>query len=304
MARPHSHHSLSHSSSYNRAFAISIALNMGFVIVQATYGILSNSLALLADAGHNLSDVLGLLLAWGASFLASREPTERHTYGWGRTSIWAAFLNATFIFIACGGLVWEAVQRLREPADVVGTTVAIVAGVGIVVNTVSAFLFWSAKDNDLNIKGAFLHLAADAAVSVGVAIAGIAVTISGWNWLDPAVSLVVVVAIAAATWRLFRESIELELDAVPPAIDPLAVKTYLAERPGVEKIHDLHIWAMSTAQTALTVHLVMPSGYPGDAFLQEIQSYLKNTFGIDHATIQIEMGDPNYHCLLASDDRV
>lgn len=305
MAHSHGHHNHDHGvNNYNRAFVISVMLNTGFVIIEVVYGILANSLALLADAGHNLSDVLGLLLAWGASVLARRRPTARRTFGFRRSSILAALLNAAFLFVACGGISWEAIQRLRTPTEVAGGTVIVVAAIGIAVNTISALMFLAGRKNDLNIRGAFLHLAADAAVSLGVVIAGFVIAFTGWMWLDPAVSLAVTVVILAGTWQLFRESFNLVLDAVPEGIEPLAVRTYLAERPGVTNVHDLHIWAMSTTESALTAHLVTPGGHPGDAFLAQVYQELHDHFGIEHATIQIELGDSNQSCALAPENVV
>ncbi len=306
MSHNHSHgHGHDHGgSNYNRAFIISVALNTGFVIIEAVYGILANSLALLADAGHNLSDVLGLLLAWGASILARRRPTARRTYGLRRSSILAALLNAAFLLVVSGGIGWEAIQRFREPASVAGGTVITVAAVGIAINTVSALMFLSGRKSDLNIRGAFLHLVADAAVSVGVVLAGIAIIATGWLWFDPAVSLIVTVVIVAGTWQLFQESLNLITDAVPAGIEPLAVRTYLAELPGVTGVHDLHIWAMSTTETALTVHLVMPTGHSGDAFLARVVRELHDNFGIEHTTLQVETGDPSYPCPLAQGNLV
>lgn len=299
------HHGHDHGGgNYNRAFIVSVALNTGFVIIEAVYGILANSLALLADAGHNLSDVLGLLLAWGATILARRRPTARRTYGLRRSSILAALLNAAFLLVVSGGIGWEAIQRFREPASVAGGTVIVVAAIGIAINTVSALMFLSGRKSDLNIRGAFLHLVADAVVSVGVVLAGIAIIATGWLWFDPAVSLIVTVVIVAGTWQLFQESLNLITDAVPAGIEPLAVRTYLAELPGITGVHDLHIWAMSTTETALTVHLVMPTGFPGDAFLVQVTQELHARFGIEHATLQIETGDPSYPCPLAGGNLV
>lgn len=298
MSSEHSHGHNHGQSNYNRAFVIALFLNSGFVILEALSGFLAHSLALLADAGHNLSDVLGLLLAWGASILARRPATQRHTYGLRRSSILAALFNAMFLLIAVGGIAWEAVQRFSEPSPVAGGTVIGVATVGIVINTVTALMFMSGQ-RDLNIRGAFLHMASDAIVSCGVVLAGIAILITGWLWFDPVVSLIIVAVIVFGTWELLRDSLNLALDAVPQNIEPLAVRTYLAELPGVAKIHDLHIWAMSTSETALTAHLVMPAGYPGDAFLAQICLALHDQFGIEHTTIQVETGDPNYPCVLA-----
>lgn len=300
----HSHSHDRGGGNYNHAFIISVALNTSFVIIEAVYGIRANSLALLADAGHNLSDVLGLLLAWGASTLSRRLPTPRRTYGLRRSSILAALLNASFLLVVSGGIGWEAIQRFREPSSVAGITIITVAAIGIVINTVSALMFLSGRKNDLNIRGAFLHLVADAAVSVGVVLAGIAIIYTGWLWFDPAVSLIVTVVIVAGTWQLFRESLNLITDAVPAGIEPLAVRTYLSELPGVSSVHDLHIWAMSTTETALTVHLVMPSGYTGDAFLARLVGELHDNFGIEHPTIQIETGDPSYSCPFIAENTV
>ena len=298
MSSAHSHGHNHGQANYNRAFVIGIALNSGFVILETLYGFLAHSLALLADAGHNLSDVLGLLLALGASILARRPATQRHTYGLRRSSILAALFNAIFLLIAVGGIAWEAVQRFSNPSPVAGGTVIGVAAVGIVINTVTALMFVSGR-RDLNIRGAFLHMASDAIVSLGVLLAGIAILITGWLWFDPVVSLIIVAVIVFGTWELLRDSVNLALDAVPQNIEPLAVRTYLAELPGVAQIHDLHIWAMSTTETALTAHLVMPAGYPGDAFLARICQALHDKFGIEHTTIQVETGDPNHPCVLA-----
>jgi len=300
----HSHHGHSHQHSagnYNRAFLVSVVLNLGFVVIEVVYGILANSLSLLADAGHNFSDVLGLLLAWGASVLVQRRPTARHTYGLRRSSILAALVNASVLLLVSGGIAWEAVQRLRSPAPVMGTTIIVVAMVGILINTVSALMFMSGRKHDLNIRGAFLHLAADAFVSLGVVLAGVAIAITDWVWVDPIMSLIVTAVIIIGTWQLFCDSFNLMLDAVPENVDPLAVRHYLAERLGVCEVHDLHIWAMSTTETALTAHLVMLGGYPGDGFLTKLCQDLRENFGIAHATVQIETGDPQYPCLLAPD---
>ncbi len=299
----HSHnHGHDHSSvNYNRAFIISVTLNTAFVIIEAIYGIVANSLALLADAGHNLSDVLGLLLAWGASILARRRPTARRTYGLRRSSILAALLNAILLLVASGAISWEAIRRFGEPNPVSGGTIIIVAAVGIFINTVSAFMFFSGRERDLNIKGAFLHLIADAVVSLGAVLAGIAIVTTDWLWFDPIVSLIIVVVIVINTLQLFQESFNLVTDAVPSGIEPLAVRTYLAGLIGVVSVHDLHIWAMSTTETALTAHLVMPNGHPGDAFLVQVNQELHDNFGIEHTTLQIEHGDPNYPCVKANE---
>jgi cobalt-zinc-cadmium efflux system protein len=305
MAHNHNHHHHEHGTrNYSRAFMIGTTLNLGFVIIEAIYGYLAHSLALLADAGHNLSDVLGLLLAWGASFLVSRPPTLRYTYGLRRSSILAALINAIALLLVMGGIAWEALQRFSNPASVGGITVISVAMVGIVINTITALMFMSGRKHDLNIRGAFLHMAADAGVSLGVVLAGITILWTGWLWFDSAVSLIIVAVVVFGTWQLFKDSVNLALDAVPEGIEPMAVQTYLSERPGVTQVHDLHIWAMSTTETALTAHLVMSSGHPGDDFLVQTCKELHDHFGIEHSTLQIEVGDSNQTCALASNHRV
>jgi cobalt-zinc-cadmium efflux system protein len=283
--------------SFGAAFAIGTALNLGFVIVEATYGVLGHSMALLADAGHNLSDVLGLAIAWGAAILTRRRPKGRYTYGLRGSSIMAALFNAVFLLIAIGAIAIEAIQRFSSPAPVAGWTVIIVAGVGIVINTITALLFMRGSKGDLNIRGAFLHMAADAAVSAGVVIAGFVILATGWSWLDPAVSLAIVVVIALGTWGLLRDAVNMSLHATPPGIEPAEVDAFLRRQPGVTDLHDLHIWSMSTTETALTVHLLVPAGYPGDEFSGDICGKLAATFGIGHATIQIET-NPNSDCVL------
>ncbi|NES82282.1 MAG: cation transporter [Moorea sp. SIO2B7] len=295
----HQHHRHQHEpTNYNRAFVIGTILNIGFVIIEALYGFLSQSLALLADAGHNLSDVLGLLLAWGASILVQLPPTKRYTYGLRRSSILAALLNGIILLLAMGAIAIEAIQRFNNPSPVTGMTIIIVAAVGVVINTLTALLFMSGRKEDLNIRGAFLHMAADALVSLGVVFAGITILATGWLWFDSVVSLIIVIVVVFGAWQLLRDSVNLALDAVPQGIEFQAVLTYLGERPGVTQVHDFHIWAMSTTEAALTAHLVMPKGYPGDAFLSETCKDLHDNFGIEHATIQIETGDPNYPCNL------
>lgn len=304
MTHNHSSEHTHGTGNYNRAFMISVTLNTLFVAIEAFYGIAANSLALLADAGHNLSDVLGLLLAWGASFLSQRQATERRTFGLRRSSILAALFNAVFLLVISGGVGWEAILRFRDPAPVSGRTLIVVAGIGIVINTVSALMFLSGRKRDLNIRGAFLHLMADAAVSVGVVLAGVAIVFTGELWFDPAVSLLVTIVIVVGTWQLLRDALNLITDAVPAGIEPLAVRTYLAERPGVTEVHDLHIWSMSTTEAALMVHLLVPTGHPGDAFLAQIYRDLHKNFGIEHATIQIELGDSGQACALAPENVV
>ena len=275
-------------ANFGRAFAIGIALNTVFIVVEAAYGFLANSTALLADAGHNLSDVLGLVVAWIAVVLSKRQPTARFTYGLRNSSILAALINAVLLLIACGAIMLEAVQRLFNPEPVASLTVIIVAAIGIGVNGVTAWLFASGSKGDINIRGAYLHLAADAAVSAGVVVAGFLIMWTGWLWLDPVTSLLIVVVIVWGTWGLLRESTAMSLAAVPSSIDPVAVRAYLAGLPGVASLHDLHIWPMSTTETALTAHLVVPSGHPGDAFLVDTCHELGRRFLIGHATLQIE----------------
>ena len=292
MAHTHNHshdHGHSHAPvNYNRAFAIGVALNVVYIVVEATYGILADSLALLADAGHNLSDVLGLLLAWGANYLAQRKPTERHTYGWRKSTILAALTNAVILLVAMGGIAWEAVQRMSDPLPVAGKTIIIVAAIGVVINTATALLFLSGRKQDLNIRGAFMHMAADAGVSAGVVLAGVVILSTGWLWVDPAVSLIITAIILAGTWGLLRDSFNLALDAVPAGIDPEAVKTYLSDLPGVKGVHDLHIWAMSTSETALTAHLLKPDASDDDTLIEQAGRQLQERFGIAHITIQWE----------------
>ena len=292
-----SHHHSNHSpSDYNRAFAIGVALNVIYIVVEATYGFLAGSLALLADAGHNLSDVLGLLLAWGANYLVQRKPTERHTYGWRKSTILAALTNAIILLVAMGGIAWEAVRRFSDPSPVAGKTVIIVAAIGVVINTATALLFLSGRKTDLNIRGAFLHMAADAGVSAGVVLAGVVILATGWPWIDPVVSLTITAIILVGTWGLLRDSFNLALDAVPAGIDPEAVKTYLSDLPGVTGVHDLHIWAMSTSETALTVHLVKPDARDDDALIEQASRELHDRFGIEHITIQWERRPELDHC--------
>ena len=285
------HHSHHHApANFNRAFAIGIALNLGFVAIEACYGWRINSLALLADAGHNLSDVAGLVLAWGGALAGRLKPNARHTYGWQRGTILAAFANALLLLMAIGALAWEATGRLLSPEPVVtaqGVTIMVVAGIGIVVNTVTALLFMRGRSNDLNIRGAFLHMAADALVSAGVVIAGALTLWQGWVWLDPVVSLLIAAVIFLGTWSLFRQSLHLLFDGVPDSVDAVAVRAYLLTLPGVQGVHDLHVWAMGTSRTALTAHLLMPSGQADDAFYEEAASHLYARFDIDHVTLQV-----------------
>jgi len=286
---------------FNRAFAIGIALNVLFVVIEASYGWKVNSLALLADAGHNLSDVVGLVLAWGGALAGRLRPDVRHTYGWKRGTILAAFANALLLLVAMGSLTWEAVGRLSTPEPVQGITIMVVAGVGIVINTATALLFMRGRKSDLNIRGAFLHMAADALVSAGVVMAGALALWFGWNWLDPVASLLIAAVIVVGTWSLFRQSLHLLFDGVPEEINLPAVRIYLESLPGVEHVHDLHVWATGTSQIAMTAHLVMPNGSSGDTFLEEIADVLHDRFEIVHPTIQIETTVVAHGCDLAMD---
>jgi cobalt-zinc-cadmium efflux system protein len=281
-------HDHSHTSAnFNAAFAIGIGLNIAFVAIEAFYGWKVNSLALLADAGHNLSDVIGLVLAWGGALAGRLRPDARHTYGWKRASILAAFINALLLLVAMGSLAWEAVHRLQSPQPIEGVTIMVVAGIGIVVNTATAMLFMRGGETDLNIRGAFLHMAADAVVSAGVVVAGALALGFGWNWLDPVVSLVIAAVIVVGTWSLFKQSVHLLFDGVPESVDLHAVQALLQGLPGVAQVHDLHVWAMGTSEVALTAHLVMPDGGGGDAFLKQATDELHEHFEIRHVTLQV-----------------
>lgn len=294
---PHGGHSHA-PASFGRAFAIGIALNSGFVVVEAIYGYASGSMALVADAGHNLSDVLGLVAAWTAAVLSKRAPTPRFTYGLRGSSILAALFNAVFLLVAVGAIAWEAVLRLINPEPVAGVTVMVVAGIGIAINGITAWLFASGRKGDLNIRGAYLHMVADAAVSAGVVLAGLLILYSGWSWLDPLTSLIISGLIVWGTWGLLRDSTAMSLNAVPSGIDPAAVRSYLEQCSGAAQVHDLHIWPMSTTDVALTCHMVIPAGHPGDAYLADIAQRLHREFGIEHATIQVETA-PAAPCSLA-----
>jgi cobalt-zinc-cadmium efflux system protein len=285
-------------ATFNRAFALGVALNTAFVVAEAGAGLWSNSTALLADAGHNLSDVLGLLIAWGAARLAAVGPNERHTYGLRRSSILAALFNSLILLLVTGGIGWEAIRRLGNPTDVAGTTMMIVATVGVLINGSTALLFASGRHSDINVRGAFLHMAADAAVSLGVVISGSLIFWFGWAWVDAIASLIIVAVIMASTASLLRESINLALDAVPSGIDASAVRDYLRQLPGITDVHDLHIWGMSTTETALTVHLVKPDGIIDDVFLEDVERTLRLRFHILHATVQFERGDADHVCAL------
>jgi cobalt-zinc-cadmium efflux system protein len=297
--RQHSH---AHApTAFGRAFAIGIALNSAFVVGEWLFGIAAHSLALLADAAHNLGDVLSLLLAWGAMRLGQRLPSTRFTYGLKGTSILAALINSIALLLVTGALAWEAVLRFQDPQAIEGGLVIAVALAGVVVNGVTAWLFVGGSESDLNVRSAYLHMAADAAVSVAVAVAGVLILVTGWLWLDPLLTLGVAVVIVWGTWGLLKQSLQLALQAVPATIDTALVKEHLVSLPGVTQVHDLHIWAMSTTDNALTAHLVIPAGHPGDAFLQRICGELDTRFGIHHATLQIEVADTARACALAPD---
>lgn len=286
----HGHHAHAPSGEgHDRAFAIGIALNLGFVGAEAAFGFIAHSVALLADAGHNLSDVLGLAVAWGAVALGRRAASKRFTYGLKGTTILAAMTNALLLLVALGAIVLAAAQRMATPAPVEGGTVSIVAAIGIAVNLATALLFVRGRAHDINIRGAFLHMAADAAVSAGVVVAGLAILWTGEYWIDPIVSIAIAGLIFWQTWGLLRESVEMSLGAVPRGIDYDKVRMALRTLPGVARVHHVHIWPMSTTETVLTAHLVMPAGHPGDAFLGEAQAMLAAKFGIGHATLQVEI---------------
>jgi cobalt-zinc-cadmium efflux system protein len=289
----HHHHA---PPNYNRAFAVGVLLNIGFVIVEASFGVISGSLALLTDAGHNLGDVMGLLLAWGAAALARKRPSPRRTYGYSRATIIASLFSGLLLMGAVGAIGWEAVNRLMDPPQPAGKTIMIVAAIGVVINTITALFFFSGKDHDLNIRGAYLHMAADAAVSLGVVLSGALILYFGFYWLDPLISLVIAAVIFFSTWGLLRDSLNLAVDAVPPNVDPQAVRAFLASQAGVRAIHDLHIWPMSTTETALTAHMVMDRLPDSDHFLNELSHDLAHRFLIQHSTIQLERSDSDVVC--------
>lgn len=282
------HHSHSHITNFGRAFAIGIALNVLFVAVETYYGLQADSLALLSDAGHNLSDVLGLMISWGGFYLGKLRPSRKHTYGLGRATIMAAVFNALLLLVAVGGIAWEAIARFTHPMPIEGGVVMAVAAIGVAINGFTAWLFMSGHKHDLNMRAAFLHMAADALVSLGVVIVGGLFILTGWAWLDPAISLVIALVILWGTWDLLRHSLLLSLDGVPASIKLDAVREYLSALPEVDAVHDLHVWAMSTSETALTAHLVTCRGNPGDEFLHRVADELRHNFAIHHTTIQIE----------------
>ncbi|MCK9628587.1 MAG: cation diffusion facilitator family transporter [Bacteroidales bacterium] len=290
MAHSHEHsHGNAGENDYSRAFALGIGLNIAFVAVEIIYGLIANSSALLADAGHNASDVLGLVFAWTASRLATIKPKGKYTYGLRKTTILVSILNALLLFGAVTAIGWDAVEKLYNPEPVAGTPVMIVAAIGVVINTLTALLFMKGQKEDLNIKGAFLHMAADAGVSLGVVVAGLLINITGLQWIDPITSFLIIAVILWGTWNLFTDSVDLALDAVPKQIDVDQVRDFLLSQKGVQNVHDLHIWAMSTTKVALSVHIITSVQTDG-SFIQEIQESLHEKFNIGHTTIQIEFG--------------
>ncbi|MFL9949521.1 cation diffusion facilitator family transporter [Paraburkholderia agricolaris] len=299
-AHSHAGHSHAHApvAGHGRAFALAVALNVAIVVVQAVYGVIAHSTALLADAGHNLSDVLGLLLAWGAAWLSTRRPSARYTFGYGSSSILASLANAGLLLFACGVIVAEAIGRLMNPAPVAGLVVFVVATVGVIVNGFSAWLFMRGQKEDLNIRGAFLHMAADAGISAAVAISGLVILYTNWTWLDPVMSLLVVAVVVYGTWGLLRDSVRMALDAVPPGVDLQPIRDYLAGQPGVTDVHDLHVWALSTTGNALSAHLVMPAGHPGDESIDGIVITLRERFSMQHATLQVDLGTTEHQCAM------
>ncbi|HEY7244013.1 MAG TPA: cation diffusion facilitator family transporter [Xanthobacteraceae bacterium] len=302
--RNHNHPGHVHAPrDFDTAFAIGIGLNVAFVALEFSYGWIGNSVALIADAGHNLSDVLGLAIAWAVSALARQPPSKHFTYGLRGSSILAALFNAMFLLTAVGAIAWEAILRFNRPEATSGRTVMIVAAIGIVINGATAWMFASGRKADLNIRGAFLHMAADAAVSAGVLLAGAAILLTARDWIDPVVSLVICAIIFWSTWGLLKDSVRMSLGAVPSGINPTEVRSYLESLSGVNELHDLHIWSMSTTETALTCHLVMPGGHPGDAFLMQTARELHCRFGIGHATVQTEISH-EAACVLAPDEVV
>jgi cobalt-zinc-cadmium efflux system protein len=298
----HGHHHA--PTDFSKAFFFGILLNLGFVVIEGIYGYASHSLALFADAGHNLGDVLGLVIAWATAVLAKRKPSGKYTYGLKNSSTLAALFNAAFLLVGVGAIIWEAVHRFSSPAPVAGGTVIVVAAIGIAVNTGTALLFMSGRHGDLNVRGAFLHMASDAVVSLGVVIAGFVVLKTGWAWVDPVTSIAISLVIIVGTWNLLKDSIDLALNAVPGSVERDSVHGYLSSLAGVAKVHDLHIWGMGTAEVAMTAHLVMPKGHPGDNFLAAAAQALEQKYKIHHSTLQIEVDDTPHACALESEEVV
>jgi len=296
---PHNHHHHDHvPMNYNRAFSLGIALNILFVIVEVFYGLYAHSLALIADAGHNLSDVFSLLLAWGAYWLSKKAPTPTRTFGLKKVTVLASLFSTLLLLVALGVIFYEAVERLVSPQPVSGITVIIVAGIGVVINSLTAYLFLHGAKSDLNVKAAYMHMVADAAVSVGVVLAGVAIMFTGWLWIDPVLSILIVVLVFMGTWGLLKDSVNLSIDAVPETIDTEEVKRYLLSLPGIVSLHDLHIWSLSTTQTALSVHLVTRNDIPDNRLLERIQEHLHHHFDIPHVTVQMEKAEEGFVCSL------
>ena len=292
-------HSHSHTpQDYSRAFAIGVSLNLVFVLIEVGYGFMADSLALIADAWHNLSDVVSLLLAWGANYLASRPATPMRTFGLRRATIIASLFSAILLLFALGGIAWEGLQRLWDPSAANGSVIIVVAAIGVVINTATALLFVSGQKHDLNIRGAYLHMAADAGVSLGVVIAGLAIMYTGWLWLDPLVSLLIVLVVLFGTWNLLKESLNLSIDAVPKGIDIAEIRAYLSDLENVSEIHDLHVWALSTRQNALSVHLIRRDDHLDNDFLHGVQKHLHHRFNISHVTVQVESETGENGCML------
>ena len=292
----HNHNHTHVQIDYNKAFAFGIILNVIYIIVEFVFGLRINSMALIADAGHNLSDVLGLLLAWGATYLAKTSTTSSRTYGLRKSTILAALFNSIILLIAVGAITIEAVRKFISPEPVQGTTMMVVAGVGFVINTLTAILFLKGKEKDINIKGAFIHMAADAGVSLGVVAAGVLITLTNWLWLDPAIGIAIAMVITIGTWDLLKKSFMLSMDAVPDKINIPKVKQYLTSLPTVKDLHDLHIWGMSTTETALTAHLVVENFPTDNQLVETINSKLHDEFGIEHPTIQLELMSETNNC--------
>lgn len=283
---------------------ISVVLNVAFVLIEFGFGFLAKSTALMADAGHNLSDVVGLLLAWGALAIGRKQANRRFTYGFRGASILAALANAMLLLVASGAIALDAIQRFSTPTEVAGSTIAAVSAIGILVNGISALLLMRGSKEDLNLRSAYLHMAADALISFGVVVTGIVIVFTGWYWLDPVVSLVIVVIVVVGTWNLLSESMQLAMNAVPPQVDVDGIEAYLRKQEGVTDIHDLHIWGLSTTENAMTVHLVIPQGYPGDAYLDRIGEHLRAHFNVHHCTLQAEQGTTDHTCSLYEDHAV
>lgn len=299
MSDQHEHHGHSHApANYNRAFALGVLLNIAFVIIEFTYGLAADSLALIADAGHNLSDVFSLLLAWGAAALAGKAVSDQFTYGYRKATVLAALVSAFVLLLALAGIAWEAIERFANPQPIQGMTMIVVAAIGVFINTVTALLFLKGQKEDLNIRGAFLHMAADAAVSVGVVVAGLLILWGNWLWIDPAISLVIVAVVFFSTWGLLRDSLNYAMDGVPKHIATDEVRQFLLSLPAVKNVHDLHIWPLSTTTIALSVHLEVNEDKINNQLLSDIQHHCHEHFGIEHATIQVENTLTDNHCNL------